>query len=930
MSRFLKWTIIAGGSLAAVLVLVILLLPSMIEVERYRPLIEREASQALGRPVTLAGPLDLSIFPWIGVEVGDLAVGNPEGFSEPNLLSVETAEIRVAVLPLLRRAVEVNRFILRSPEITLERTADGRANWEDIGPAETAPSESEGAAPPEAGPAESSPASKSDAGGAAIAGLTVDELAIRDGRVVWIDQTADLRRKISDLDLQIEHLSLDQAVGLELSASLDGHPVQLSGEVGPVGTPPGTGTIPLSLTLSALDEISLELSGSVTDPAGSPSADLTLALDPFSPRAATETLDQPFPVKTADPKALTSVGLQLHFKGGPDTFSISDGVLSLDDRRIAFSAQLRDGKSPDLAAALSADELDVTRYLPPQEEATADPAENAPQNADAAAGFNPAWLQTAKLDLSFSADRLVLPGVALTDASATVAGKAGRFDLDVSAQRDGRPLSLAGTVGPVSADRAPLSLDLNGLDLLKARISGAVDRPATAPLLDAEIAVAPFAPRKLADALGVAFPLQTRDPSALGRVGFDGKVRAGATSLRVQNGELTLDETTVRIDLNVPAVSPLNLNGELGLDRIDLDRYLPPEASEKTAASGPSKPGKGAGVDYAPLRRVRLSAAFRADAIRVRGLDLTDIRFQISGEEGIFRLDPLDVNLYRGAMSLTGRFDVTGPEPVTRADLMVRDVAVGPLLTAAADNDLLTGTLKASAQLSTQGDQVETATRHLDGTADLRLSDGRIKGMNLVNMARNIEAAFRKARGEATAAPSGTAFTDLQVATQFADGRATLTDARLTSPVLEATAEGSVDLAERTLDIRMTPTFLQPVGKGRAVAVPVVIGGTFDQPTYRPDLARLIQIDTQKAVQDILQDPEKGVKELLDEQKDRIRSILNPDRSETPAESRETDAPESAGGVDSADASGEEKKKKDKPSAEDAVRNLLRSLPFGK
>jgi hypothetical protein len=107
----------------------------------------------------------------------------------------------------------------------------------------------------------------------------------------------------------------------------------------------------------------------------------------------------------------------------------------------------------------------------------------------------------------------------------------------------------------------------------------------------------------------------------------------------------------------------------------------------------------------------------------------------------------------------------------------------------------------------------------------------------------------------------------------------------------------------------------------------VVIGGTFDQPTYRPDLSRLIQIDTQKAVRDILQDPEKGVRDLLDEQKDRIRSILNPRRSETPAESGET---EGADGAEGADASGERTEKKENPSVEDAARDLLRSLPFGK
>ncbi|MFP4420360.1 MAG: AsmA family protein [Desulfococcaceae bacterium] len=946
MSRFLKWTIIAGGSLAAALVLAVLLLPSMIEVERYRPLIERELSQALGRPVRLTGGLELSIFPWIGVETGPVSVENPAGFGEPRLVSMEAVEIRVAVPPLLRRAVEVNRFVLRSPEITLERTAEGRANWENIGPAEATPPPSEHAAQTEAPESDASEPQSAPDGpgdGPAISDLTVEELAIADGKLVWIDAAAGERREVSDLNLRVENLSFDQAISLNVSARLDGHPVEMNGEVGPLGNPPGTGTTPFSLAVKALDEIRAEISGDVADPtAATPAVNLTVSVSPFSPRQVFDRLSLDFPVSTADPDALGRVGLKGQFQGGPEAFTLSDGVLELDDARIVFSAALKDRDPLHLAADAQADALDVTRYLPAESAAdptTDSPRQPPPSTTDSAPTPDLSALEAAMLDLSFKADRLTLPELPLTDAGIQISGEKGRFDLDLSAQRDGRPLTLRGTVGPVTAERIDLDLTANALDLARAAVSGALRNPTDAPTLDALISVEPFDPRKLAEAVGVSFPAQTADPAALGRLGFSGKVRGGPKSLRVDNGELILDETTAQFQMNAAAFSPPNLTVNLGLDRINLDRYLPPsrksgaESAEKKTEDGSDAPP--AAIDYDPLRRMRIDGTFRAEALTIRGLDLTGIRLKIFGEEGIFRLDPLDVNLYRGAMSLAGRTDVNGPEPASRADLSIRGVALGPLLADAGAGDLLSGRLNASANFSAQGDQPDRITRSLDGTADLRLSDGRVKGLNLVNMARNIETAFRSARGEEAAAETGTEFTELTAAATVENGSVAIKEGRLTSPVLEADAGGNLHLAERTLDIRVTPTFIQPVGGRNAVAVPVVIGGTFDKPTYRPDLENLIQIDPRKTVDAILKDPKKGVKDLLKEQEERIRSILTPGREESPA--AESGSPKENSSSSEQNGSSDEPSEEDakskqedkKPSAEDAVRNLLRSLPLG-
>lgn len=936
MNRFLKWTILAGGSLVAALVLAVVLLPSMIEMERYRPVLEAEASRALGRSVRLEGEMALSVFPWIGARVGRLSVDNPEGFSEPRLLSVEAAEIRVAVLPLFRRVVAVRRFVLREPRIALERTPEGRANWEGIGAqASGRPSDrpSDADVPPDS-PSDPAPESTPAGGGRAVADFVADELTVSDGRLLWIDGVAGERRVISGLNLRVENLSFDRPVKMDLSAELDGHPVRLTGEVGPMGTPPGTGTIPLSLTISGPGGIEAGISGSATDPMGALSADLSLSLSPFSPRATIDALGLPVALRTADPGAFGTLGLRARFRGGPEAFVLSDGALTLDGSRVAFSAEFRGSNPPDFAAKIEIDALDTTRYLPP-------PAENgsaAPEKpgkpertGDAPSGFDPSLLENAILDLDFRAGRLILPGdVSISDAGFRISGEKGRFDLDISARRDGRPIALSGRIGPFARDRIGLDLRLNALDLMGAKIAGAVVRPDDDPVLEAEIAVEPFDPRKLAEALGIAFPVKTADPDALRRVGFRGKVRAGANSARVRDAVWVLDETSVRGRLDAAAFSPPDIGFDLALDRIDADRYLPPEAGN--GASAASGEGRGevrdAPMDFERLRRIRLNGAFRADALRVRRLEMANIRLKIFGEQGIFRLDPLRVNLYRGAMSLAGTMDISGPEPVFRAEGTVENVATGPLLAAAADSDAVRGILNASAKLAARGDGPDAVARTLDGTADLHLSDGRIRGMDLVGMARNLEAAYRRVRGEEET-EAGTDFSELKAALTIEKGRIALTEGRLASPVLEAVAEGAANLPDRTLDLRVIPTFVRPTGGRPVVAVPVVVGGTFDRPTYRPDLANLIRIDPRRAAEAIARDPKQGVRDLIDEQKDRIRSILLPGREVPEAEGDDAESssdPEAEDSERREDATPEARK----PSVEDAFRDLLRTLPKGK
>ncbi len=359
MNKAIKWVAIVAGALVALVIVALLIIPTFVDLQSYKPRIEKMVSEATGRPFSIGGDIDLSLFPWVGFSTSDIRLGNAPGFKEKDLASVKSVEVRVKLIPLISKDVQVKRFILEGPQIALEKSKSGRTNWEGMGKtsAEGAPKPEKGKAP-EGRPGEGLP----------IKGLAVGEFAITKGSLLWIDHGKGERKEISDLTLRLQDVSLDRPIRLVLSALLDGQPVELMGNVGPLGKEPGKGTLPVDLSIKALKELEMNLKGKLVDPATNQQFDLALQVSPFSPRKLMTALGQDFPVKTADPKALNRVTLKAQLKGNPKNVSISDGALQLDESNLAFSMNAKDFARPDLAFDLKLDKIDLDRYLPPPSE----------------------------------------------------------------------------------------------------------------------------------------------------------------------------------------------------------------------------------------------------------------------------------------------------------------------------------------------------------------------------------------------------------------------------------------------------------------------------------------------------------------------------------------------------------------------------------
>ena len=457
MNRTVKWILFGGGGLVLLLVAAMILIPLLVDVNRYKPQIEAKVAETTNREFRIGGDIALSVFPWIGLSFSDLRLGSPDGFKESDLLKVGSFEARVKLMPLLSKSVEIKRVILDSPQIVLVKAKNGRTNWDFTTP-NTKPQAS--AAKKE---------TPSEDGGMALQSLTAEEITIRNGTLTFVDHTSGSSQNVSDLNLTLADVSLDRPVSLAFSTRLNGQPLEIKGSVGPVGSPPASQPITYDLNISAFKALEAGLKGSARDLTGKPAFDLALDVAPFSPRKLFETLGQPFPVQTTDPEVLKTVGLTARIKGGTTQVNLTDGKLVLDDTRTDFTLAAKAFDRPDITFDIRMDQLDLDRYRPqpagdPPAAKKSDPAGTSKTGAkDKKPDYDP--LRKLILDGRLTVGQLTAGKAKLQNVRFEISARQGRFQIEpLAADLYGGVANITGTFDVrKSQPRTDLQLSLQNV-----------------------------------------------------------------------------------------------------------------------------------------------------------------------------------------------------------------------------------------------------------------------------------------------------------------------------------------------------------------------------------------------------------------------------------------------------------------------------------
>ena len=362
-------------SLIVVVIAALLIIPMFVDLQKYKPELEKYVSETTGRPFTIGDKPELSLFPWAGVYFSDLRLGNTSGFAEKDFLTLNSFEVRVKLLPLISKNIQVKRFVVNEPRILLVKNKDGGANWDF---SKGTPEKKGGAKKEKRAQA---PAPKPPGKGLPISNLTIGDLSINNGVVLWIDHSTDTRKEVSDINLTVQDAALDRPLQLAFSAQMDKQPLSIEGSVGPLDNGLKGGGIPLDLTVNGFKELSMQLKGHLENLVTSPGVDMDIEVAEFSPRKLVAALGQPFPMVTADPKALNRVALKAQVKATAEKVSISSGLLDLDDSKLNFKLQASEFSRPAITFDFNMDKIDLDRYMPPESEKGSSPEQDTPKGS---------------------------------------------------------------------------------------------------------------------------------------------------------------------------------------------------------------------------------------------------------------------------------------------------------------------------------------------------------------------------------------------------------------------------------------------------------------------------------------------------------------------------------------------------------------------
>ena len=262
LRRVLRWT---GISLAVLLAIPLLVIAAVswfgisVNGAHWRAPIAQAATAALGRQVSLEGPLVMNVALRPTLTVGGIHIANPPGFSTPEFASLGTARMRLELLPLLRNELRIVEITAEEVHVHLEQLRDGRANWAFNLPP-SAPEQSHPAA---------EPASR-------VKLKAVASIAFRH---IDLDYTANERTRRFVLEEMTGEGAVDKPLTVTLRGTVENSfPYIVTIDGGPVSaiaSPDKPWPFRLHLEFAGT---ALELSGSIKDPLGTPAADVVFGL----------------------------------------------------------------------------------------------------------------------------------------------------------------------------------------------------------------------------------------------------------------------------------------------------------------------------------------------------------------------------------------------------------------------------------------------------------------------------------------------------------------------------------------------------------------------------------------------------------------------------------------------------------------------------
>ena len=674
---------ILAGLLAALILLLVaapLVVTQFVDPNDYKDEITTAVKEQTGRDLSIGGDIQLSFFPWLGADIGDIHLGNAPGFTEPTFASLKSVQVRVKLLPLLSERLEMDTVTIDGLALNLERAEDGSSNWDDLVQGQQ-PAMDDGTASP-----------------GALAALAIGGVDLRGAQLSWRDVQAGQFVKLSNLSARTGVITPGRPLEVSLSFDLERDAPQLSGHI-------ETSTeISLDLEQQVYRAKDLNLQATLSG-AAIPGGSTTVSLGG----------DLVFdgPSQTVDLS-----GLKIDLKG-VSLAELSADVTVTGNAHGTLAKQLFSVPDLEVAATLAGDKIPggsiaITMRTAVRADLTAQTlaATGLKLEVPALALDGVSGSMTIAANIATQLDG---QDIAVTDfrATGTLTGEKlqdptlefdAKADLGIDlAKGDYRATGIT-VAGTITGDEVPggemplafgadikLTNQLSRLAIDKLRIAAAgikasgkltVKEPLGEPTYQGTLKVAKLNPRELLQLLGQAVP-ETSDPKTLRSLTLETEFAGGLNKVALEQLDMTLDGSRVQGSIDLPSFDGSMLRFNLTLDKMNVDRYLPPSNQGRTSAA-PATPGAAAAAGVAlpvdMLRALDIKGLFRADSLTVSGVKLQKVKVALKAEQGNIAVKPIQASLYGGKYTGNIRLDASGKTATVSLDEKISGIRIDKLL----------------------------------------------------------------------------------------------------------------------------------------------------------------------------------------------------------------------------------------------------------
>ena len=431
MKKALKLIVIVLILLVVLLAIGLTILVNKIDPNDYKPQISTQVQQITGRKLTIAGNIQWSLFPWVGLKVSDMTLGNPSGFGDKaNFATVKQADVSVRLLPLIIGNIDIGTLKLQAPRLHLITLTNGKTNFDFSVAAEKEDKK-------RSSKAVKTPVKKSSASPMQI---NIQDLVIDDGLFVWDNQKNKQHIQISEFDLSGKKINTHKAFPMKLSFAVENKQPAMSARVllsgrllanlkkqryqfSPLSVDIKTKsdifsrgkssftaktqldvdlekqTFVLSQLSSEIDGVSIVAKATGEKITSQPVIKGSLAVTTFNPKKVMAVLGQK--VQTKKSRALTKASIKTDFLLSKTEFDLNNLMLMLDDSHLTgYLDGNRDKHTANVDLQL--DQINLDDYLPPKSKKVAQhkaavTTSSTNKQTDARHTTLPTWVKTLRV-----------------------------------------------------------------------------------------------------------------------------------------------------------------------------------------------------------------------------------------------------------------------------------------------------------------------------------------------------------------------------------------------------------------------------------------------------------------------------------------------------------------------------------------------------